>query len=251
MDTAPARPGRGDRGVLRAARHRADAGRCHLVASAPGPAGLDHARRAGGRVRLAGRPAPRADHGHRHPVRVHPRGVAADLAGRRADPGEHRERVGASLDGAGRVRPVLRAQPAGRVRGRGRPHHHRRAAVAAVGHGHRDRGVPHRGRPAARAVLHRPAAAGAGADRAGRAGRAGAAPAGRAGPHRGTGPAGRGDARRGHPPGEPDGAAGGRAADDRAGRGDPAGRGEPAGGRRPGPGRAARPGRHPAHRAGG
>ena len=48
--------------------------------------------------------------------------------------------------------------------------------------------------------------------RARRAGRAGAAPARRAGPRRGTRPAGRRDARCRDPPGEPDGAAGRRAA---------------------------------------
>ncbi len=68
--------------------------------------------------------------------------------------------------------------------------------------------------PLAGAVLRRPQAAGAGADRTRRTGRTGTPPARRAGPRGGTCPAGRGDARRGDPPGEPDGAAGRRAADD-------------------------------------
>ena len=109
------------------------------------------------------------------------------------------------------------------------------------------RTAAHRGGAAAGAVLRGPARPAAVAAGAGRPGRAGAVPARRAGPDRGTGPAGRRDARRGHAPGQPDGAAGRGAADDRPRRGDPArGRGS-AGDRLPGPGRAARPGRDPAH----
>src|ERR1700733_7913191 len=135
----PATPGRvrrGDRALLRAPRHRADAGGLLVVARPPGPAGLGHAGPAGGRVRLAGRPAPRAGHGGRGPSGVYARAEPADLAGRGPDPGPLRERVGAVRDRAGRVRAVLlRPEPAAGLRRAGRPGRRLRAAVAAVGRG--------------------------------------------------------------------------------------------------------------------
>ena len=65
------------------------------------------------------------------------------------------------------------------------------------------------------ALYFTPARAWCGRCGSGPSGPSGALPARRAGPRRGAGPARRRDARRGHPPGQPDGAAGRRAADHR------------------------------------
>ena len=218
----------------------------------PRPAGLELAGPAGTRLLLAGGQAPRAAHGDGHHGCVHAHGDVADLAGRRADPGSRGQCVGALRHGPGSVRArSLPAGPADGVHRHRRLRDHCRPAVAAVAHGHRGWPGPGGHRAARGVVLHRAQAAGAGADRARGAGGAGAVPARRAGPGRGTRPAGRRDARRRKSPGEPDGAASRRAADDGDRRGDPAGRGRATGLRLPGPGRAAGPDRHSAYRSGG
>ncbi len=210
---APGRRRRGDRGVLHAARHGSDPGRRLLVACLSRPARLDLARRAGGGRGGAVLAAPGPGTRGPHPGRVHAGAEPADLAGRRADPGQSRDGVGAVRDRAGRLRAVLLPPgPPGRVRLGRPPRAGRRPAVARAAHSDHDRPAAHGRRPAGRALLRRAAAARAGAAGPGRARRAGAVPAGRAGQGRGAGKAGGRDARRGDPPGQPDGAAGRRAA---------------------------------------
>src|SRR6202035_2716234 len=96
----------------------------HLVVAAPpGLTGLGHAGRPGHRGPVAGRPATRARHGHRHPGRLHGGDLDADLPGRPADPGDPRDRVGALRDRDRRLWPVLLVPgPARRVRGGRLPH---------------------------------------------------------------------------------------------------------------------------------
>ena len=210
-------------------------------------AGLGPAGYPGGRLLVAGGPAARAAGGDRRAGRLHAGGDAADLARRRPDPGQHGQRVGAVRHLARGLRALLRpAGPTAGVRD-GRPADRDRVpALAAFGRGHHERAAPHPGRAGAGPVLRGAPRAAAVAAGPGRPGRAGAVPARGTGPDRGTGPAGRRDARRGDAPGQPDGAAGRGAADDRARRADPAGGRGPAGDRLPGPGRTARSGRDPA-----
>ena len=252
VQEAPDRDGRGGHGVLRADRPAGHAQRRDLVACPAGPAGLGHARGAGRGLLVAGVPAPGPAGRDSHPGRLHPGHLAADLAGLGLDARARRGRLGAVLDHPCRLRAgSVLAEPPGRVP-RGRPADRgRRPAVAAVAAGHLDRRGQDHGRAAGRAVLRGAPAAGPGAAGARGTCGTGAVPARRAGPRRGAGPAGRGDARHRHPPGQPDGAAGGGPADDRSRRGDQAGRRGAPRGWLPGPGRTARPGRHPAHGAGG
>ena len=72
--------GRGDRGVLRRAGHRGDAGWLVVVAGASGRAGVGAAGGAGAHRSVPGRPPPGTDRRGRDLRGVHPRGDAADLA---------------------------------------------------------------------------------------------------------------------------------------------------------------------------
>src|SRR5258708_14872676 len=71
---------RGDRGLLRAARHRGDAGGSDLGGGPPPPAPPGHAGRAGGGVRFSSRPAPPAPPPPRRPRPPPPRAGPAGIA---------------------------------------------------------------------------------------------------------------------------------------------------------------------------
>ena len=232
-------PGAGcaPRWLFRRARHRPHARRDVLVACPPRHTGLGHAGRSGPGRRLARFPPAGAHARHRDPGRVQPGHLPARLACWPDHTGKRRERMGAARDRSRRIRAVLLLQgPARGVRGRRHADAHRGQGLGAVRVRHRDRRAQDRGRPAARALLHRPARGPAGPARPGRTCRAGALPARRAGQGRGTGPARGRNARRRDAPRQPDGAAGRRARHHRRGRGDQAGRGRPAGRGLPGAG---------------